>query len=145
MPQRSPTPSQPVPRWRSARQVAWLLRRADEDLAPRQAAFLDQLAQHWPEATAARTLAQEFDRLIRTQDATALEPWLERAETSGLREYRAFASGLRRDLAAVSAALTEAWSSGQVEGQVTKLKLVKRQMYGRANADLLRRRILRAA
>ncbi|HEX5502448.1 MAG TPA: transposase [Thermomicrobiales bacterium] len=141
----SPAPPRPVPRWRSARQVAWLLRRADADLSPRQATFLDLLAQQWPAAREARTLAREFDRLIRERDAAALEPWLARAEASGLREFGEFAAGLRRDLAAVAAALTETWSSGQVEGQVNRLKLVKRAMFGRANADLLRRRVLRAA
>jgi transposase len=125
--------------------VAWLLRRADDDLSPRQTAFLAHLAQSWPEAREARTLAQEFDRLIRERDAAALDPWLARAEVSGLREFGEFAAGLRRDLAAVAAALTEEWSSGQGEGQVNRLKLVKRAMFGRANPDLLRRRVLRAA
>jgi transposase len=57
---------------------------------------------------------------------------------------RAFAASVRRDRAAVQAALDHAWSSGRVEGQVTKIKLVKRQMYGRATFDLLRRRLLLA-
>lgn len=138
-------PPRPVPRWRSPRQVAWLLRRADEDLAPRQAAFLDHLAQHWPEATTARTLAREFDRLIRTRDAPALEPWLAQVAASGLRAFRAFAAGRQRDRAAVGAALAEEWRSGQVAGQGNQRKLVQRQLFGRANADLLRRRVLRAA
>lgn len=108
-----------MPRWRAARQVAWLLRRADEDLTPRQTAFLDHLAQHWPEATTARGFAREFDRLIRTRDAAALEPWLAQVETSGLREFCAFVAGLQRDRAAVGPALTEEWSSGQVEARST--------------------------
>ncbi len=145
VPDRPPAPPRPVPRWRSPRQVAWLLRRAGEDLSPRQAAFLDQLAHAWPEAQEARALAREFDRLIRARDAAALELWLARAEASGLREFAGFVVGLRRDLAAVTAALTEEWSSGQVEGQVNRLKLVKRAMFGRANPDLLRRRVLRTA
>jgi len=134
-----------VPRWRSPHQVAWLLRRADADLTPRQAAFLDHLTQHWPDATAARTLARAFDRLIHARDAAALDPWLARAEGSGLRAFREFAAGLRRDKAAVTAALTETWSGGQVEGQVNRLQLLKRAMYGRANADLLRLRVLHSA
>lgn len=144
-PSRPPTPPPPARRWRSPRQVAWLLRRSDEDLSPRQARFLEQLAQHWPEAVTARTLARAFDRLIRERDAAALDPWLAQAEASGLREFQELATGLRRDLAAVTNALAEEWSSGQVEGQVNRLKLVKRAMFGRANADLLRRRVLRAA
>ena len=62
-----------------------------------------------------------------------------------MRELRSFAANLRRDLPAVEAALTYDWSSGQVEGQVTKIKLVKRQMYGRAKLDLLRKRVLLAS
>ena len=114
-------------------------------MSPRQERFLAQLAQHWPEAVTARPLARAFDRLIRERDAEALDLWLAHAEASGLREFQEFATGLRRDLAAVTNALTEEWSSGQVEGQVNRLKLVKRAMFGRANADLLRRRVLRAA
>jgi transposase len=56
-----------------------------------------------------------------------------------------FAAGIKKDKAAVSAAITEPWSNGQTEGQITKLKLVKRQMYGRAKLDLLEARLLNAA
>ena len=54
----------------------------------------------------------------------------------------AFGKGIKTDIAAVKAALTEPWSNGQTEGQITKLKLVKRQMYGRAGLDLLRARLI---
>jgi len=67
------------------------------------------------------------------------------AEDSGLAEFRGFALVLRRDLPAVQAALTFDWSSGQTEGQINRLKLLKRQMYGRASLDLLKRRFLQAA
>ena len=73
-----------------------------------------------------------------------LDPWIGAAAASGLREIRRFALGLRQD-AAVRAALEHPWSQGQTEGQVTRLKLVKRQMYGRANFDLLRLRVLQRA
>ena len=56
-----------------------------------------------------------------------------------------FGEGLRRDYAAVRAALAEPWSSGQAEGQINRLKMLKRQMYGRAGFDLLRKRVLCAA
>jgi len=59
-------------------------------------------------------------------------------------EIRSFATGIRQDEAAVTAALTYAWSNGQVEGQINKLKLLKRQMYGRAKLDLLKARLLEA-
>ena len=75
----------------------------------------------------------------------ALQPWLERARDSGIGELREFASTLRRDLGAIDAALTHEWSNGQTEGQVNRLKALKRQMFGRAKLDLLRKRFLHAA
>lgn len=79
---------------------------------------------------------------IRARKAEALAAWRTKAEARGLAEMRGFVTGLRRELAAVKAALTYAWSNGQVEGQVNRLKLRKRMMYGRANFDLLRQRVL---
>jgi transposase len=70
------------------------------------------------------------------------EAWLERAATSSIPELQSFVVGLERDKAAVAAALSLPISNGQVEGQVTRLKLIKRSMYGRANFDLLRERVL---
>ncbi|CAN92267.1 putative transposase [Sorangium cellulosum So ce56] len=77
--------------------------------------------------------------------SAALVPWLEQAKASSLAEFRDFAAGLCRDECAVRAALTERWTNGQTEGQVTKLKMLKRQMYGRASVGLLRQRLLLAA
>ena len=79
---------------------------------------------------------------VRAHAADALTPWLTDAEQG---ELRSFAAGLRGDEQAVRAALTLHWSSGQVEGQVTHLKLIKRQSYGRAKLDLLKARLIRAA
>jgi transposase len=73
-----------------------------------------------------------------------LAPWLEEARGSELAEFREFAAGIERDRAAVEAALELAVSNGQVEGQITKLKLLKRMAYGRASLTLLRARLLRA-
>ena len=75
----------------------------------------------------------------------ALEAWLADARACGVRAIETFAAGLELDGAAVRAALTLPWSSGQAEGQTTRLKLIKHQAYGRASADLLRRRVLLAA
>jgi transposase len=71
-----------------------------------------------------------------------LPAWLNRVEHDGEPELRTFAKGLRRDLAAVTAGLTLPYSSGPVEGNVNRIKMIKRQMYGRAGFDLLRHRIL---
>ena len=82
--------------------------------------------------------------IIRERKADVLEGWMTNAAASGLSEMRGFVTGLRRDLAAVKAALTCEWSNGQVEGRVNRLKMIKQQMYGRANFDLLRQRVLYA-
>jgi transposase len=73
-----------------------------------------------------------------------LSPWLKTAARSGVAELRRFALGLWRDYRAIEAAMTLPWSNGQVEGQINRLKLIKRSMYGRANFDLLRLRVLHA-
>jgi transposase len=80
--------------------------------------------------------------LLAHRDATALDPWLTAAERT---ELRAFSAGLRRDHDAVLAAVLFPWSNGQVEGQVHRLKLIKRSMYGRAGFALLRQCVLHAA
>ena len=86
-------------------------------------------------------LVQRFGRMVRQHGADDLTPWLAEALESDL---RSFAEGLRQDLAAVWAALATPWSNGQTEGQITRLKLIKRSMYGRAKLDLLRIRVMAA-
>ncbi len=90
----------------------------------------------------ARDLMERFHRMLRTRDVGALRHWL--ADT-GSSLLASFGKGIAADLAAVKAALAEPWSNGQTEGQITKLKLVKRQMYGRARLDLLRARLVALA
>jgi transposase len=84
-------------------------------------------------------LAQDFFRIIREQDLPRLVPWIMEARQTAL---TGFATRLERDLKAAEAALTLPWSQGHVEDQVHRLKLIKRQMYGRAGFDLLRLRVL---
>jgi transposase len=79
---------------------------------------------------------------VRERDADGLAPWQDEAQATGL---RGFARGLLGDIDAVRAALTLPWSNGPAEGQINRLKLLKRQMYGRAKFDLLRSRVLHAA
>jgi transposase len=79
-----------------------------------------------------------------TTEGEKLDGWLTEAESSEAEVMRKFAAGLEKDLPAVRAELTESWSTGPVEGFITKLKLLKRQGYGRANFDLLRARALAA-
>jgi transposase len=98
-----------------------------------------------PALAAALAAVEAFRAMVHTQERAALDPWLEAATRSTVAAIRTFAAGVRRDYQAIAAALEYSWSSGQVEGQVTKIKLRKREMYGRGNFDLLRRRVLLAS
>ncbi len=123
-----PTPAPTLRRF-SARQTTWLLLRPADDLAPDARAFVAHLLAVSPDARLLQTRAQEFFTLVRERDHAAFEPWLQAADGSGCPELQGFAGGLRRDRAAVEAALQMAWSNGQVEGQVNKLKTTKRAIH----------------
>ena len=90
-------------------------------------------------------MAHAFAQMLRERHASGLLTWLENAEQRPVTELHSCATGIRQDEAAVTGALTYEWSNGQVEGQINKLKLLKRQMYGRAKLDLLRVRMLDSA
>lgn len=94
-----------------------------------------------PALVTARDIVDSFHTLLRSGNARGLDPWI-KAATDSL--VSGFAKGVASDRAAIAAAITEPWSNGQTEGQITKLKLVKRQMYGRAGIDLLKARLLPA-
>jgi transposase len=126
----------------SSRRATWLVLRRPENCSSEDQRTLDLLKQAHPQVRVACELAQAFAQMIRKRNATALEPWLEGATESAVPELRTFATGIKRDQAARMAALTYAWSQGQTEGQITRLKLIKRQAYGRAGFDLLRHRVL---
>jgi transposase len=83
--------------------------------------------------------------MIRERTGEDLDSWLDEVEGSHLPEFESFAAGVRKDKAAVFAGLTLPWSNGPVEGQVNRLKLIKRSMYGRAKLPLLRARVLHVA
>ena len=83
-------------------------------------------------------------RMVHQREGHRLDAWLERIATSDLAELQQFAAGVEKDKAAVKAGLTWSMNNGQVEGHVTKLKLLKRTMYGRAGFPLLRQRVLHA-
>ena len=125
--------------WRSSpQQTAWQILKE----TPSAQAYLDELYRCSPEIATLAHLGREFFRILRHRDLSAWAQWLEAARNTAL---RGFASGLMRDHDAVQAALTLPWSNGPVEGQVHRLKLIKRQMYGRASFDLLRLRVLHNA
>ena len=89
----------------------------------------------------AREIIVAFHLMIRRKTEADLSPWIERGRASLV---ASFANGVERDIAAVRAAIVSNWSKGQTEGQITKLKLVKRQMYGRGKLDLLQARLIGA-
>jgi transposase len=127
------------------RQVTWLLLQKAEELREKDAAYRQALFRLSPPLAALSALGQDFVRLVRDRKGEAASSWLERAKKCPYPEVQNFALGLEREFSAFEAALTEPWSTGQVEGQITRLKLLKRQMYGRANLDLLRLRMLHIA
>jgi len=95
-----------------------------------------------PDLITARDLMDRFHAMMRSRDVARLEPWIASAKEGKL---ASFAAGVEADKDAVAAAITEPWSSGQVEGKINRLKLIKRQMFGRANLDLLKARLVVAA
>lgn len=136
----SPQPKVAPP---SARRTAWLLLKKPVDLDDRDRAFVDVLLEQNPDVRVAAQRARGFAAMVRREGTETLDSWIQRAWDSAVpRELRTFASSLKSDFDAVNAGLSTAWSNGQLEGQVNRLKLIKRQMYGRANFDLLRQRVL---
>jgi transposase len=129
----------PDQRMPSARRVSRLMTARREQLSKGDAVIVAAIEIAVPALASARNLLDRFQHLFRSHDVEALQTWVAEAERSPL---GAFGKGIKRDFTAVKAALTEPWSNGQTEGQITKLKLVKRQMYGRADLDLLRARLI---
>lgn len=130
-PYAKPSPSAVGIRRLSARQAAWLVVRHPDDLDDEQKQTLTRLENLSPEVQTMYPLVQEFGQMVRTRDAKSFDPWLENVRKSKVRELVSFANSLDRDRTAVVAGLELPYSNGQVEGQVNRLKLIKRSMYGR--------------
>jgi transposase len=128
----------------TAKNVAALFMRHEEKLSEEQEKYLERLCEADEALADTRRLTQEFAEMVRRLEGEDLDGWLKGAEESHSTAMRSFAAGLRKDLDAVRAGLTEKWSNGCVEGFVHKLKLLKRQGYGRAGFELLRARMLAA-
>lgn len=126
------------------RAVTWLLLREDSDLTEWQRNFIARLCEQQPEVVTAQTLVRRFQQIVTRRDAAAFDGWVTEVNESKLPELVNFAAGLAED-AAVRAALECEWSNGQTEGHVNRLKMIKRGMYGRANLDLLRARVLHSS
>jgi transposase len=125
----------------SARTIARLLTIGRDGLSKAETITVAAIEKGVPLLVEARETIGAFQSMIRTKTLADLEPWLERAQSSLV---ASFARGVLKDRAAVSAAISLPWSNGQTEGQITKLKLVKRQMYGRGKIDLLQARLIGA-
>jgi transposase len=121
----------------SARVIARLMTTARDDLAKSEAILVAAIEMNVPELVAARTAMGDFQSMIRSKTARKLDGWLETAKNSLV---GSFAGGVEKDIDAVRNAIISPWSNGQTEGQITRLKLIKRQMYGRAKLDLLQAR-----
>jgi transposase len=95
-----------------------------------------------PELAAARQLALDFYLMFKRRDNSLLDTWLEQVNISTLPEFKEVAARMESDFSAVREAVSSSWSNGVVEGHVNRLKMLKRQMYGRAGFELLRRRVI---
>jgi transposase len=129
----------------SATQAAFLMIKEQADLAERDVRIIEHLTHFDTELFTLYELSQQFVGMVRQRQPHKLESWLLAVEQGATEELKSFASGIRQDRQAVEAGLREEWSQGQVEGQVNRLKTVKRDMYGRASFELLRARVLLAA
>jgi transposase len=123
------------------RAVGLLLKHTEERTQEETQALL-RVGQIHPDLARTRLLMQQFLQMLRERHGEELDPWLQAAFHSGVPEWRAFVRKLRQDHAAVQAGLTLKWNNGPVEGHINRLKFLKRSMYGRANFDLLRLRVL---
>lgn len=128
----------PAPR----RVCAWLLGWPDDASATERDAVVERLVRAEPVIQSAMTLGRQFLAAVRSRERPQMDRWISDAAHGQVPELRRFAAGLRADVDAVRAAVSSPWSSGQVEGQINRLKMLKRQMFGRAKLDLLRIRML---
>ena len=119
--------------------MPWRITRDEENYASR---FISLMCEKEPELKIAQQLALEFYRILKTQNKSQLSSWFTRVHESGSAEFRRVAAGMEADAAAICEAISSHWSNGVVEGHVNRLKMLKRQMYGRAGFELLRQRVM---
>ncbi|EIE5328700.1 ISL3 family transposase [Escherichia coli] len=119
--------------------MPWRIIRGEENYASR---FISLTCEKEPELKIAQQLVLEFYRILKTQNKSQLSSWFTRVHESGSAELRRVAAGMEADAAAICEAISSRWSNGVVEGHVNRLKMLKRQMYGRAGFELLRQRVM---
>jgi transposase len=138
----APAPIVTVDKPLTPSRATWLILRREATLTEDEKQQCARLHAQEGEIAEAITLTQDFAALVRQRQPDQLETWLERATASGLNAFKSLANGIRADDEAVKAGVTLMWSTGPVEGQINRLKMLKRQMYGRAGIGLLRQRVL---
>ncbi|MEN9521212.1 MAG: hypothetical protein RLZZ381_3800 [Cyanobacteriota bacterium] len=126
----------------TVRQAVWLILRHSINQSEAETEVIELLKKQHPDLNTGISLAMDFAKLVRRKQPDKLAEWLEKAESSKIRAITGFATKLKDDLDAVRNGVTYQWSNGQVEGQVNRLKMLKRQMYGRASHELLKKRFL---
>jgi transposase len=139
-----PAVAEPVCQPLTPRRATWLVLRRETKRTEAEAQQLTQLHAQSPAVAEAIDLAQDFAALVRQRQPERLDPWLKRATTSAVDAVQRFAAGLYEDYEAVKAGVTLPWSTSPVEGHINRLKMLKRQMFGRARLDLLSRRFVLA-
>jgi transposase len=137
-------PAPDKPKELTVRKATWLITAHPDKIDENNALKLKQLLSRCPELDAVADCVRAFARMMAERCGIELDAWLTRTEDTGLKPLCSLARGLRQDFDAVSAGLTLEWSSGKVEGNVNRVKRIKRDGYGRASFDLLRRQILLA-
>ena len=126
----------------SAKKAMWLFIRRISDLDEKEREELATIRQASETAQTLYLLVQQFLQMVRKLEGERLEAWCASVRESGIEELQRFANGLQQDKAAVLMGLTHSHNNAQAEGQVTRIKLIKRMMYGRAGFPLLRQRVL---
>ena len=139
-----PAVAEPLCQPLTPRRASWLVLRRETKRTDAESQQLTMLRAQQAEVAEAIALAQDFATLVRQRQPMQLDLWLKRATTSAVDAIRRFATGLYEDYEAVKAGVTLPWNSGPVEGHINRLKMVKRQMFGRARLDLLSRRFVLA-
>lgn len=130
------------PKLPSVKQIVWILLKSEDKLKDEEKDLRQKILENSDEIRQGLGLLNKFRTMVREKKAGKYEEWQTEVQNKSLTEFENFAKGLRRDDEAVKNALSEQWSNGQVEGQVNRLKFIKRAMYGRANFDLLKARVL---
>ena len=116
-----------------------------DQLTAQQRRYTEEFCQASPDLALAYELSQDFLHILTHHASDELSNWFQRAKQSHIAELISLAKSMQQDASAVAAACSLPWNQGQIEGQINRLKCVKRQMYGRAHFELLRVRFLRAS